>query len=51
MQKNLIKNELEYKKALELLRFAWISSVSFAEIKKKEALLYLIEEYERGRRF
>lgn len=42
-----IKNEEDYKKALELYRFLWLNAVDFSTIKAKAALMEIIEEYER----
>lgn len=43
---NPIKNDTDYIKALETLKFLWENSFTFSDIKKKVALMEVIEEYE-----
>lgn len=47
--KTFIKNEEDYKKALDLYKILWLKSTNFSTIKAKAALMEMIEEYENKR--
>lgn len=47
--KTFIKNDEDYKKALELYKILWLKSTNFSAIKAKVALMEMIEEYESKR--